>query len=130
MSKTNMDICHDFFYAEGRYYNPRSKNVGYSNNVFYSYDTAIAKLVKNKFGDTICLMSCEGFSNTTRKQMSYLRRACRFEIIEVPVSMGNVVFDAKSISSGDEVSLRFKDGIADATINSIRISRKEKNNEK
>lgn len=43
---------------------------------------------------------------------------------------GNVVFSAKEIAVGDEVSLRFKDGVATATINSKKLSRKEKKDEK
>ena len=43
---------------------------------------------------------------------------------------GNVVFSAKEIAVGDEVSLRFKDGVANATINSKKLSRKEKKDEK
>ena len=39
---------------------------------------------------------------------------------------GNIVFSAKEIEVGDEVSLRFKDGVATATINSKKLSRKEK----
>lgn len=97
MSKTNQDVCHDFFYDRGGHFMPRYKNVGYSDDTFYSYDTAIAKLVTNKFGDTVCLMSCEGFSNTTRKQMSYLCRACPFSILYVPVSGGEVAFDSRDV---------------------------------
>ena len=43
---------------------------------------------------------------------------------------GLVVFGVKQVTPGDQISLRFKDGTADATINSTKISRKEKNNEK
>ena len=43
---------------------------------------------------------------------------------------GLVVLGVKQVTPGDQISLRFKDGTADATINSTKISRKEKNNEK
>ncbi len=39
---------------------------------------------------------------------------------------GGFVFGATDIKVGDNVSIRFKDGTADANINSIKISRKEK----
>jgi exodeoxyribonuclease VII large subunit len=43
---------------------------------------------------------------------------------------GKVVFGVKQISAGDQVSLRFSDGVADATINSKKLSRKETKHEK
>lgn len=43
---------------------------------------------------------------------------------------GSVVFGVGEINPGDSVSLRFKDGTADANINSIKLSRKEKRYEK
>ena len=39
---------------------------------------------------------------------------------------GNVVFGIKQVSVGDQVSIRFKDGVANATVNSKKLSRKEK----
>ena len=42
----------------------------------------------------------------------------------------DVVFAASDVAVGDNVSIRFKDGTADASINSIKLSRKEKNDEK
>ncbi len=38
----------------------------------------------------------------------------------------NVVFGVDQIAAGDHVSLRFKNGVADASINSTKVSRKEK----
>ena len=43
---------------------------------------------------------------------------------------GNIVFGVKQVSVGDQVSIRFKDGVANATVNSKRLSRKEKKDEK
>ena len=84
-------------------------------------DNAIRSVIRDKSND---LRVIAGKVNAL-SPLGVLARG--YSIVE---KNGSVVFDAKSISSGDEVSLRFKDGVADATINSIRISRKEKNNEK
>ena len=43
---------------------------------------------------------------------------------------GNVIFGVKQVSVGDQVSIRFKDGVANATVNSKKLSRKEKKDEK
>ena len=84
-------------------------------------DNAIKSVIKDKSND---LRVIAGKVNAL-SPLGVLARG--YSIVEKD---GSVVFDAKSISCGDEVSLRFKDGVADATVNSIRISRKEKNNEK
>lgn len=85
MSKTNQDICHDFFYdGDGSSCRRRYCNVGYDNDTFYSYNTAIARIVAAHNGEEVCLISYDSFSRTTARHLSYLKQACPITSIFVP----------------------------------------------
>ena len=85
MSKTIRDICHDFFYTgDGSSYRRRYSSVSYDNDTFYSYNTAIARIVGAHNGEEVCLISYDGFSHTTAKHLSYLKQACPLTVIFVP----------------------------------------------
>ena len=86
---TNQEMAHKFFYSDFNEYNyPAYKNCGYDRNVFISYATAIAKVVEDKHGETICLLSAVTYSNSTHKHINYLRWACPFHILYVPTDYG------------------------------------------
>ena len=76
---------------------PNYKNVGYKGDTFYSYSTAIARVLKNKYGEYICLMSDNNFSTTTAKQLCHLKRACPFTVIYVPCEYGSYYIDMDQV---------------------------------
>lgn len=89
MSKTNFDICHEFFYSGfNQECMPRYLNVGYSGNKFYSYSTVIGAVVKNKAGEPVLLISSNNMSVTTSKHLSYLYSASPYEKIWIPFEYG------------------------------------------
>lgn len=93
MSKTNFDICHEFFYSGfNQEYMPRYLNVGYSDNKFYSYSTVIGAVVKNKAGESVLLISSNNMSVTTSKHLSYLYSASPYEKIFIPFEYGWACF--------------------------------------
>lgn len=86
----NIDICHEFFQQNfEETFLPNYKNVGYNKNVFISYRTAIAKVVRDKAGNMICLVSDDNFSTSTAKHINYLMRVCPYKIIRVPFEYGS-----------------------------------------
>lgn len=84
---TNSAFCHQFFYDEDFTASAYYGNMHYDNGRFYSYNTIIGKVIKGKdrFANVL-LLSKYRFSSTTAKHISYLRQACYFNIIEVPVN--------------------------------------------
>ena len=107
MSKTNIDICHDFFYNEGGRYRPCYKNIGYSDNTFFSYDTAIARIMPAHNGERVCLISYDGYSRTTGRQLSYLRSACPLTILNIPTNYGSHYIDEDSVVTKFFADLNF-----------------------
>lgn len=98
MSKTVQDICHDFFYeGDGSCYRKHYHNVGYDNDTFYSYDTAIARIVAAHNGEEVCLISYDSFSPTTAKHLSYLKQACPLTRIFVPAQYGCSTLDEEDV---------------------------------
>lgn len=89
MSKTNLNICHDFFYSGfNQEYMPRRFNVGYSDNKFYSYSTVIGAVVNDKKGGPVLLISSNSMSNTTAKHLNDLWSASPYEKIFIPFEYG------------------------------------------
>lgn len=85
MSKTIKDVCHDFFYdGDGSSYRRHYCTVSYDNDTFYSYNTAIARIVAAHNGETVCLISYDSFSRTTAKHLCYLKQACPLTRLFVP----------------------------------------------
>lgn len=80
----NQQVCHNFFYSGfNETYRPHYMNIGYKNEYFFSYNTAIGKVVKSKYEERILLISENDFSNTTRRHIGLLWNACLFSKIEV-----------------------------------------------
>ena len=101
---TNQEMAHKFFYSDFNENNyPDYKNCGYRRNVFISYRTAIAKVVEDKHGETICLLSSVNYSRTTLKHLNYLRWACPFHVLYVPTDYG-----CRDISISNTVYLLFR----------------------
>lgn len=88
MSKTNYDIAHEFFYAEGACKNYSYKSVGYEYDRFYSYYTVIGELETNKHGEKVLLLSYYNMSNSTAKHINYLWSANPYKMIRVPFEYG------------------------------------------
>lgn len=101
---TNQEMAHKFFYSDFNEYNyPHYKNCGYDHDIFISYNTAIARVVEDKHGEKICLLSAVTYSNSTRKHLNYLRWACPFHILYVPTDYG-----CRDISISNTVYLLFR----------------------
>lgn len=97
----SQQLTHNFFYqtekTRGSYAN---LSVSFSADTFYSYYTAIGKIVKNKLGEDILLISNDSLSSTTSKHTSCLRQSCPFDsehIIYIPQSYGNHYMNIDSI---------------------------------
>ena len=88
MSKSNYDIAHEFFYADGACKNYSYKSVSYEYDRFYSYYTVIGELKTAKNGETIFLLSYWNMSPTTTRHISYLWSANPFKMIRVPFEYG------------------------------------------
>ena len=85
----NRDIAHAFFYQTGQYYRKDRFSCSYSDDLFFSYGTAIGRKLKNNQGQDVLLYSDSNMSNTTGKHLNYLRSACPFGIrISVPLQYG------------------------------------------
>ncbi len=85
MTITNQELIHEYFYSGFTSSNyPNYKNCGYHGDTFKSYATAIARVLPDKNGERVCLLSSNTYSTTTAKQLSYVRRACPFTILDVP----------------------------------------------
>lgn len=80
----NQQFAHQFFYDNDFKATAYNGNMHYTDGNFYSYSTIIGKVISNKHGKTL-LLSANTFSTTTAKHISYLRTACPFDIIRVPV---------------------------------------------
>lgn len=89
MSKTNWDMAHNFFYNEaGEDDYPRYKSCGYRENLFFSYSTVIAMIVKNRKGQKVTLISDNSMSNTTARHISNVWRASPYDLYSVPFEYG------------------------------------------
>ena len=88
----NVDVAHNFFYHEGDTFDRRSMTVSYSNNVYYSYSTAIGQITEDRNGRKVCIISDNGFSPTTRKHISELRCASKYPVYYFPQDIGNKSF--------------------------------------
>lgn len=80
----SQQFAHQFFYDNDFNAYANNGNMSYNNGKFYSYGTIIGKVISNKHGKTL-LISHNNFSTTTAKHISYLRNACPFDTISVPV---------------------------------------------
>ena len=83
----NIDIAHEFFYTDFEECK-RFNNVGYSNNLFYSYSTVIGAVVEGKDGSKILLVSETSMSPTTGRHIGNLISACPFNYLRVPMQYG------------------------------------------
>ena len=97
---TNQEIAHNFFYSGFNKINyPDYKNCGYRKNVFLSYGTAIAKVVEDKHGETVCLLSGTNYSRTTSRHITYLHWACPYRILFISTNYGESDIDiVRSVS--------------------------------
>ena len=85
----NRDIAHAFFYQTGKYYCKHYYNCSYSDDLFFSYGTAIGRKLKNNKGQDVLLYSDSNMSVSTGRHISYLRSACPFGIsVSVPLQYG------------------------------------------
>ena len=76
----NRDIAHAFFYQTGEYYNKHYHNCSYSDDLFFSYGTAIGRKLKNNKDQDVLLYSSDTMTMSTGRHLSYLRSACPFGI--------------------------------------------------
>jgi hypothetical protein len=83
----NYDIAHKFFYDLSGYFKKHYMNVSYNNYKFYSYGTIIGKVIEDRDGNYILLVSENNFSNTTCRHIANLLGACPFSYLHVPVKM-------------------------------------------
>jgi hypothetical protein len=84
----NYDVAHKFFYDMDGYFKKHYINVWYDNYKFYSYGTIIGKVIEDKDGNFLLLVSENNFSNTTCKHISNLLGACPFNNrLFVPIAM-------------------------------------------
>lgn len=90
---TSQELAHRFFYnpeARGEYANCNASFGGgwyRRTNDYYSYNTRIASIEKNKHGENVLLISDYKYSKTTAKHLNELRHACPYgqdRIIDVP----------------------------------------------
>lgn len=84
----NRDIAHKFFYEHKNDTNYTANNTSFFNDVFCSYYTCIGYIYTNKTGKKTLMLSNSNFSNTTAKHISYLRQACPFDVLYVPMQYG------------------------------------------
>lgn len=87
----NIDIAHEFFYSGFNSYKTFN-NVGYNQNLFYSYYTVIGAVIQDKFGNNILLVSENSMSPTTGRHISHLINACPFSRLRIPLEYGNHYF--------------------------------------
>lgn len=87
----NIDIAHEFFYTNFNKHK-RFNNLGYSNNLFYSYSTVIGAVVEGKDGSKILLVSETSMSPTTGRHIANLISACPFNYLRVPMQYGKSSF--------------------------------------
>ena len=73
---TNYDVANEFCRNPNGYRDNKNMNVSYDRNIFYSYNTAIGKIVKDINGNNVVLISDNTFSSTTAKHLHYLKEAC------------------------------------------------------
>lgn len=85
----NRSIAHAFFYQTGEYYCKHYHNCSYSDDLFFSYGTAVGRKLKNNKGQDVLLYSADNMSISTGRHLNYLRSACPFGIqISVPLHYG------------------------------------------
>lgn len=73
---TNRDVANKFFEDRNGRFERGSMSVSYSDNIYYSYSTAIGKIVKDIHDNDVVLISDNNFSVTTSKHIMNLRGAC------------------------------------------------------
>lgn len=89
MSNTNRTVAHEFFYSDFESeYMPRYLSVGYRLNKFFSYNTVICAVVKDKKGESVTLLSSDNMTPTTTRHISHLWSASPFDIVYVPFKYG------------------------------------------
>lgn len=73
---TNFEVAKRFFTDFNGICDRKYMTVSYQNNIFYSYNTAIAKIVKDINGNNVLIVSYENFSRTTSKHLRGVLNAC------------------------------------------------------
>lgn len=72
---TNRDVANKFFEDRNGRFERGSMSVSYSDNIYYSYSTAIGKIVKDINGNNVLIVSNDCFSMTTTKHIHELIEA-------------------------------------------------------
>lgn len=103
----NVDVAHNFFYHEGDTFDRRSMTVSYSNNVYYSYSTAIGQITEDRNGRKVCIISENGFSPTIRKHIGELRCASKYPVYYFPQKIYNKSFYACNIVGSLQTNLKY-----------------------
>lgn len=82
-------LAHKFFHqpeSRGTYANLNCSFEYYrGKGTFNSYSTAIGEVRTDKAGAQVLVISDHNYSKTTAKHLNYLRHACPFEVVTVPV---------------------------------------------
>lgn len=74
MTKKTVDVAMDFLNQRKDY--GKGSSVHYNGNLFYSYATVIAQVVKGKDNGTYCLLSNNNMSMMTSKHIGRVVSAC------------------------------------------------------
>lgn len=90
----NIDVAHKFFYDyEGTFDKPYM-NVSFTKGRYWSYATCIAKITETLKGEKVCIISYNNFSHTTSNHINQLKRACPFNVVHLPQTLGHSDFYA------------------------------------
>ena len=82
---TNKQVVQRYFNPQYQSYWSQYNNVSFSGDTFFSYNTAIAKIVEGKCGRKVLLLSDSHHSNTTAKHIYLLRCENDYlDIVRVP----------------------------------------------
>lgn len=87
----NKELIQDFF--TNSYRIERCNNLSYNNQVLYSYNTCIAQITYDRYGNKITLISSNNFSNTTAKHLHYVNCYNLYHAIYLPQQLGAFYFD-------------------------------------
>lgn len=83
------DLSHAYFYTPyDSEHEKRAASASFCGNVYYSYYTTIGYIYEDKNGKKTLFCSYSTMTQTTGKHLSYLKRACPFEVLEVPFIYG------------------------------------------